>query len=429
MKKTDNPVRKRKIIRKFITTFLGTVGIFLLAFVVVVAGLSMFGSGNEAVNHLTEGLGEKTSINNIFSSKEERTFFLIAGTDDDGTRTDVMILGCFNPETTGIDLISLPRDTKVTMPKDRIDILKEKGKVVPSDGIMKLTEVHHYAGKELGMDYLKAQIYDLLGVKPEFYVKIDLDAFEYLVDEIGGVEFDVPQRMYYHDPIQNLHIDLYPGVQTLDGKSAEGLVRYRSYPQGDIKRMEVQQAFIKAFVKKALTKENLLNNAASAVSAALKYVETDFNMTKLPGYLKYVTGFKTENISTYTLPMTGTVYINSKSYVVLDEPKSKELVQSLFYDSDPVEEEPATEKRIQVLNGGNSAGLAKKGKEVLEENGFAVEAVGDYSGTREDNPRIFVNSRSLGKDIQKILPESVVIFDPNLDKNYDIIVVIGKKGV
>ena len=72
---------------------------------------------------------------------------------------------------------------------------------------------------------------------------MDFEGFRDLIDAIGGVEFDVPTRMYYTDPKQNLEIDLYPGKQLLDGKKAEMFMRFRQnndgtgYAEGDIGRM------------------------------------------------------------------------------------------------------------------------------------------------------------------------------------------------
>ena len=83
----------------------------------------------------------------------------------------------------------------------------------------------------------------MLGFEVDGYVEVNLEAFVEIIDLMGGVTFDVPQRMYYSDPSQNLYIDLYPGEQTLTGDQAIGVVRYRSgYAAGDIRRTEVQRA-------------------------------------------------------------------------------------------------------------------------------------------------------------------------------------------
>ena len=77
------------------------------------------------------------------------------------------------------------------------------------------------------------------------YVRMDLTAVEAVIDALGGVTFTVPQDMYYSDPYQDLFIDLKAGEQTLSGQDAVSLLRYRKgYPEGDLKRIEVQQAFL-----------------------------------------------------------------------------------------------------------------------------------------------------------------------------------------
>jgi LCP family protein required for cell wall assembly len=86
---------------------------------------------------------------------------------------------------------------------------------------------------------------------------VDFDGFVELVDSVDGVDFDVPVRMKYDDPTQNLHIDLQKGPQHLDGPKAVQFMRFRQnnpgipggYPDGDLGRIKAQQAFIKAFAR------------------------------------------------------------------------------------------------------------------------------------------------------------------------------------
>ena len=76
-------------------------------------------------------------------------------------------------------------------------------------------------------------------------MRLDLTAVEADIDALGGVTITVSQDMDYDDPYQNLSIHLQAGEQTLSGKDAVGLLRYRKgYPEGDLKRVEVQQAFL-----------------------------------------------------------------------------------------------------------------------------------------------------------------------------------------
>ena len=97
------------------------------------------------------------------------------------------------------------------------------------------------------------KVNELTGLGIEYYVTISNEALIKLVDIIGGVEFDVPIDMNYDDKSQNLHIHLKKGVQMIDGKKAEMLLRFRhnnngtSYPveygDNDYGRMKTRTKF------------------------------------------------------------------------------------------------------------------------------------------------------------------------------------------
>ena len=68
-------------------------------------------------------------------------------------------------------------------------------------------------------------------------------------------------RLKYDDPAQDLHIDLQPGMQHLDGDKSEQLVRSRNqYAMADITRTEVQRDFLKAVITQHATPANLFKN-------------------------------------------------------------------------------------------------------------------------------------------------------------------------
>ena len=60
----------------------------------------------------------------------------------------------------------------------------------------------------------------MLGYTPNRYVVVDYDAFERLIDTLGGIEVDVFMDMEYDDYSGDLHIDIKEGLQTLDGETA-----------------------------------------------------------------------------------------------------------------------------------------------------------------------------------------------------------------
>ena len=87
----------------------------------------------------------------------------------------------------------------------------------------------------------------------DYYVIIDIRAFERIIDALDGIDIDVEKRMYYEDPWDDdggLVIDIYPGMQHMTGRKAIQYVRYRDM-EGDIGRIRRQQKFMRAVLEKA----------------------------------------------------------------------------------------------------------------------------------------------------------------------------------
>lgn len=141
---------------------------------------------------------------------------------DEGGRADTIFTYEMSEEGKAT-IYSIPRDTFVT------ENMKIPYLLVQENGDEKLIQT----------------VSEITGRPVKDYVRMDLTAAEAVIDALGGVTFTVPQDMYYIDPYQDLFIDLKAGEQTLSGKDAVSLLRYRKgYPEGDLKRVEVQQAFL-----------------------------------------------------------------------------------------------------------------------------------------------------------------------------------------
>ena len=87
---------------------------------------------------------------------------------------------------------------------------------------------------------------------PDFYCVVNMASFVKIVDLFGGVEFNVPYNMYHPDADSRYTINLQKGMQTLNGKKALQMVRFRGTSQNDFGRMELQRNFLVAIAKKVL---------------------------------------------------------------------------------------------------------------------------------------------------------------------------------
>ena len=154
---------------------------------------------------------------------------VVMGTDHVSTNTDVMFT--VNLKDGRTELTQVPRDTFIDSQKY---------------GVMKANALYSSGGPEM----VKQELSKLLSARVDRYLVINLDAVQRLADAVGGVEVDVPKRMYYVDNSQGLYIDLYPGRQLLKGKELEGFLRFRHDELGDIGRMERQKLVLREVFRK-----------------------------------------------------------------------------------------------------------------------------------------------------------------------------------
>ena len=311
--------------------------ILCVLLVVILAGA--FGAAKlYASLKLWEGKAEKSdfvaSADVSSEAKDQLLNIALLGTDGDGFRTDVNIVASLNLTTKEVHLISVPRDTRVVMTDDMIAYLEKNDRTIPQAngvyGQCKLTEVHAYAGEGNRSTFTVAMLEEILGIDIDYYVKVDLDAFKDIVDAVGGVEFDVQERLYYSDPAQGLYIDLYPGPQLLDGEKAEMLVRFREgYAQKDLKRIEVQQEFLKAFISQVCSSDKIMSNLDSYIKIFMEKVESDMPVATALKYAGYIKEIDPAAITTDTIPGEGGAYFD------MDEEGTKELVDYRIYGKEP----------------------------------------------------------------------------------------------
>ncbi|MBM5795758.1 MAG: LytR family transcriptional regulator [Cyanobacteria bacterium M_surface_7_m2_037] len=180
---------------------------------------------------------------------------VVMGTDHVSTNTDVMFTVQLRDGRT--ELTQVPRDTFIESERY---------------GVMKANALYSSGGPEM----VKQELSKLLSAKVDRYLVLNLNAVQRLADALGGVEVDVPKRMYYVDNSQGLYIDLYPGRQLLKGEALEGFLRFRHDELGDIGRMERQKLVLKEVFKK-LANPAMATRLPELMTIAGKDVLTDLS--------------------------------------------------------------------------------------------------------------------------------------------------------
>ena len=254
---------------------------------------------------------EKDPMRNIISNDDsseelikatDKAIVLIMGVDkrkDDVGRSDTLMIATVDPRLDKATLLSVPRDTRV----------KIRGR-----GYDKINAAFAYGGVAL----TESTVENFLGIDIDHYITVDTNSFVKIIDAIGGVDIDVEKRMFYEDPWDDnggLVIDLYPGKQHMDGKTAVTYVRYRD-SEGDIGRVKRQQAFMTACMDK-ITSPEIVPRIPKIVREVIDAVETDMSLRQLlelAGALKAAAnnGLETEMVPGYPL------YIDDVSYWIPD---------------------------------------------------------------------------------------------------------------
>lgn len=346
-------------------------------------------------------------------AKNERVNVLVMGTDlGDPTdkrapsRTDTMILVSFEPGENKVDIISLPRDTRIP---------------IQGRGLDKLGHAHAYGGVALAMDTVS----NFLDLDIHYYFKINYAGFRKFIDNLGGVRVYVPIDMDYRDPYDNppLYIKLDKGWQTLNGEKALQFVRNREgYSDGDIGRIKAQQALISSVIDKVLSAGTIMRlpDIAATLSGNLSTNMTPAEMGK---YAFRVAGIKKESINMYHIPGKAE-YIGDISYFLYNEKQTDELIEAIF--GIPQGENDMI--KVEVLNGSGISGLAVKAGNILKDKGFDVIDTGNADSTQYSETIVY--DRKGQGDIAIKVAEALDIkgYKVDLDEKAkaDVTVILGK---
>ncbi len=188
---------------------------------------------------------------------------LVLGTDVGGGNTDVMFALRVENGTTRI--IQVPRDTYIDSARF---------------GGVKANALYAYGGA----DAVKEEFSQRLGRPIHNHLIVNLGAIRRMGDVLGGVEVNVPKRMYYVDNSQGLYIDLQPGLQTLKGRDLEGFLRWRHDEAGDLGRIDRQKLVLSALFRKLTRPENLVR-LPSLLAAGGQDLETNLGPMQIGGLI------------------------------------------------------------------------------------------------------------------------------------------------
>ncbi len=245
-----------------------------------------------------------------------------------GARSDTMLLVHISKARDKATIISIPRDSLVTIPAHQNPIYKDR---TSPAGAGKMNAAFAWGGAPLLIQTIEAET----GVRIDHYVEIGFAGFAGMVDALGGIQ--VCSKVNINDP--KSHLIMSAGVHTLDGVEALKYVRTRDIDgMGDLGRMQRQQQFVSAVLRKVTSTGVLLNpiklvNFFNAATATVK-TDSQLNTSDLLTLAKQLKNLSASKVRTLTIPLgnSNANVAGLGSVVIWDKVLAPELFNRLKLD-------------------------------------------------------------------------------------------------
>lgn len=354
----------------------------------------------DLIASVTGSKAGRVEFNLPFSPRRQNILFMgvdvVSNAQDPfkGNRSDTMLLISIAPYGKDINIISIPRDSKVYIAnRNKPD---------------KINHAFAYGGPDLSVKTVE----ETFGVRIDHYIALSNEGLIKFIDTIGGLPIYIEKDMYYHDSTAGLHIELTQGEHVLNGEQTEGYLRFRKDALGDIGRIRRQQWFFNALMAR-LKEPSVLVKLPEVLKVMPKYIKTDLSVYELSQYAAMVKSIDTSSIQVATLPGTPSTK-GIVSYWILDPDKTQEIINKLVYRDKPA---PLTEAlSVGILYTPSREAVARELKMHLEQSGAIVKM---QNRSRLTHDHIAIHNLDVSGDtidsLKKTIPEmkeKQTVYDP-----------------
>ncbi len=362
-----------------------------------------------------------------------------AGHPEEGVRGDTLLLVRLDAAGRWASLLSIPRDTQVEIPGVGVT----KINVAYGQGFARAEELYgpgttpHQGGMALAAETVE-QFLQLRqrGMSVDFVATVNFAGFAGLIDALGGITVDVPRYIrddaYPTDDFGTMVVEFQPGPQRMDGATALIYARTR-HADSDFGRAERQQQVVRAILREFQAKGWLAR--AVALPGVLGAVAGDEGarpvVTTMPidridvllGLMGLAAAVDPDTMGQFRLGPNELAYEDGSNLVW-----DTAAVQAMLDQWQRPPSEAAENATVQVLNGTETAGLARRVTLDLEQAGFTIlvpdNAPGLYERTivydRTGNPATSRRlARMLGAEVVSGAPPDGILSEA------DIVVVLG----
>lgn len=331
----------------------------------------------------TGGFQKDKAINILLIGTDKRTGSGNEGYGDAGSvgHADTTILLHVSKDRSNATALSIPRDLIVDVPDCPTEQEDGTSKVIPGN-----TDVRF--NTSLGQDdrtpsCTMRTVTELTGVKPDNFMVADFNAVKTLTTAVDGVEVCLGKDINDKDS----HLNLKKGMQHISGETALAFVRTRHSVGfgGDLSRIELQQQFLSALMRKLKSNDTLTDP-----TKMIKLAETGTKALTVDSQLDSIGKLKdlglelgkldVKNLTFTTIPVIDNPAEKVKATVVLNESTAPAVFKAIQNDVSFSEVEKqkkkekkdadaaklkgtksaASEVRVRILNGGAEAGSAQE---------------------------------------------------------------------
>jgi polyisoprenyl-teichoic acid--peptidoglycan teichoic acid transferase len=366
-------------------------------------------------------------------TKYKRINLILLGTDwvDYCRHSDTLMFISYEPRTRFLDILSIPRDTRIQLPGLDLHRINE-------------VYAYNYRISKRDEDVACRKVCDAVEwlfsqassgtIKAPYYIQVNYQGFKNIIDIIGGVTVNVEEPMHYDDFNGKLHIHFSTGTHHLDGQKALEYVRYRGQ-SGDRGRIFRQQRFMNTMIAK-FKNPLILGQIPQIFYQILVNVRTNFSWWDLVCFAWDARLLSRDNIRFLELP--GKPHAKGR-YWLPDEERIASVVELLTTRVDAPAEVKRHETRkqndekrviVEVFNGSGKRQLAWKVTQKLRRAGFDVVSWGNYENIQKTTLVIDrTGDIRAAQAVAEKLSSAEIVSRIDKSKLVDITVIIGQNYI
>ncbi|MFK0156964.1 LCP family protein [Streptomyces sp. NPDC090493] len=381
------PVKKKSKAKKVLLWTGGTMAFVLVA--ASAAGYLYIKHLNDNITSVSDdgastgGFSKDKAINLLIIGTDKRTGSGNEGYGDAGSvgHADTTILLHISKDRSNATALSIPRDLIVDVPDCQTQQSDGSEKVIAGTENVRFNT-------SLGQDGRTASctvrtVTELTGVQADNFMVADFNAVKTLTDAVGGVEVCLAKDIDDSDS----HLKLSKGTHNISGETALAFVRTRHSVGfgGDLSRIQLQQQFLSALMRKlssnsTLTSPTKLLKLAEVGTKALTVDSQLDSIGKLKDLGLELGKLNPKNLTFTTIPVLDNPAEKVKATVVLNDTKAPAVFQAIKDDvsftavkkkqaqasKDAAaarlegSKSAASAVRVRILNGGAPPGSAQE---------------------------------------------------------------------